>query len=94
MKMPDISLKYKITLFISILLFILFYATNYIIKNHEKNILYENLIQKGHSLINNFALYYENAFFTGDELNIEDYVTVLMKDNEVTNKWSCSSYSL
>ena len=83
MKQPGLSLKYKITIFISFLILLLFILTNYIIINHEKNILYRNLIQKGDSLINNFSLYCENAFFTGDELSIEDYITVIMKDIEI-----------
>ncbi len=81
----NISLKYKFTIFVSILILILFLLTNYIIMKHEKNSLYENLISRGNSLINNFSLYCENAFFTGDELNIEDYVTVIMKEREVKN---------
>jgi|GEM_PF-6969041 len=85
MKIRDIhiSLKYKIAIFISLLIFILFFLTNYIILKRERNMLYENLIVKGNSQINNFALYCENAFLTGDELNIEDYVTVLIKAKEV-----------
>ncbi len=83
MKKPGLSLKYKITIFISLLILLLFMLTNYIIINHEKNILLGNLVQKGKSLINNFSLSCENAFYTGDELSIEDYITVLMKDREI-----------
>lgn len=81
----NVSLKYKLTIFVSILILILFLLTNYIIMKYEKNSLYENLILRGNSWIDNFSLYCENAFFTGDELNIEDYVTVIMKEKEVKN---------
>ena len=84
MKQPKLSLKYKITIYIFFLLLLLFMLTTYIIIRHEKNILNENLIQKGHSFINNFSLQCENAFFTGDELGIEDYVTVIIKDSEIS----------
>lgn len=85
MKHLNLSLKYKLTLFVSFVIFLLFILTNYIIINHEQDILYENLISKGNSLIDNFALYSENAFYTGDELDIVDYVIVLMKNKEVRN---------
>jgi len=93
MKQPGLSLKYKLALFVITLILILFILTYYIIINHEKNILHDGLIQKGKNLINNFSLYCENAFLTGDELSIEDYITVFTKDPEVTNVYIVSKDS-
>lgn len=80
-----LSLRLKIALLISSLLLILFILSSYIVINYQKILLTRNLIQKGEILVSNFSLYCQNAFFTGDELNIEDYVEVLLKDEEINS---------
>ncbi|MDD5066319.1 MAG: SpoIIE family protein phosphatase [bacterium] len=80
MKFP---LRSKTVILISVLLLVLFSLSRYLVMKQEKDFLTRSLITKGKALIDNFTLYCQNAFLTGDELNIEDYVEVLLKDREI-----------
>lgn len=82
MKYIKLPLKIKISVLVSFLLLILFILSSYIITSYQKNLLTQNLQQKGKSLIDNFALFFENNSITGDELNLIDYVDSLLESDK------------
>lgn len=73
----------KIAILVTSLLLVLFIVLNHVLLRDQGESLTRSLIVKGNTLIDNFALYCQNASITGDELNIEDYTEVLLKDPEV-----------
>lgn len=87
MKQLTIPLRYKLLVLVLLLLIlILLIATPWFIAK-QKDILYENLIKRGQTLVNNFALSCENLLITSDELGLEDVVSVVVREKDVLSAY-------
>ncbi len=81
------SLKFKIALLICILLLIiLFFISGKVIRDAKKE-FYKNFIKTGALLVKNFALNTEKTLLTGNELELEELIEIIIKPPEVINAY-------